>query len=55
MPEKEAYKFLIGGHYNFDAFKLYGAAQYMKNAPWIGGYSTKEVAPMLSSDISPVG
>ena len=55
MPEKEAYKFLIGGHYNFDAFKLYGAAQYMKNVPWIGGYSTKEVAPMLSSDISPVG
>ena len=50
MPGKDAYKVLVGGHYNFDAFKLYGSAQYMKNVPWIGGYSTKEVAPMLAED-----
>lgn len=49
-PVHDAYKFLVGGHYNFDAFKLYGTFQYMKNTPWIGGYSTKEVAPMLEAD-----
>lgn len=43
---KDAYKAIIGGHYAFDAFKLYGTVQYMKNMPWIGGYSTKEVAPL---------
>lgn len=48
-PGKDAYKFLIGGHYNFDIFKLYGTFQYMKNSPWIGGYSTKEVAPVLDT------
>ena len=36
----------MGGHYNFDAFKLYGSAQYMKNIAYIGGYSTKEFAPL---------
>lgn len=46
---EDAYKVLVGGHYDFQAFKLYGTAQYMKNIPWIGGYSTKEVAPMLDS------
>lgn len=46
---EDAYKVLVGGHYDFQAFKLYGTAQYMKNIPWIGGYSTKEVAPMLNS------
>ena len=52
LPSEDAYKFLIGGHYNFDVFKLYGTAQYMKNVPWIGGYSTKEVAPMLQEDMN---
>ena len=42
----DAYKVLVGGHYNFDAFKLYGSAQYMKNVAYIGGYSTKEFAPL---------
>lgn len=46
---EDAYKVLVGGHYDFETFKLYGTAQYMKNIPWIGGYSTKEVAPMLNS------
>lgn len=46
---EDAYKVLVGGHYDFGTFKLYGTAQYMKNVPWIGGYSTKEVAPMLGS------
>lgn len=46
---EDAYKVLVGGHYDFGTFKLYGTAQYMKNIPWIGGYSTKEVAPMLDS------
>ena len=47
---EDAYKVLVGGHYDFGTFKLYGTAQYMKNVPWIGGYSTKEVAPMLADD-----
>lgn len=47
---EDAYKVLVGGHYDFGTFKLYGTAQYMKNVPWIGGYSTKEVAPMLAGD-----
>lgn len=42
----DAYKAIVGGHYAFDAFKLYGTVQYMKNIPWIGGYSTKEFAPL---------
>lgn len=42
----DAYKVLVGGHYNFDSFKLYGSAQYMKNIAYIGGYSTKEFAPL---------
>lgn len=44
----DAYKVLIGGHYNFDSFKLYGSAQYMKNIAYIGGYSTKEFAPLAT-------
>lgn len=46
----DAYKAIVGGHYDFEAFKLYGTVQYIKNMPWIGGYSTKEVAPMLQAD-----
>lgn len=49
---EDAYKVLVGGHYDFGTFKLYGTAQYMKNVPWIGGYSTKEVAPMLAEDLT---
>lgn len=48
---EDAYKVLVGGHYDFGTFKLYGTGQYMKNVPWIGGYSTKEVAPMLAEDL----
>ena len=50
--EKDSYKALIGGHYDFGTFKLYGSAQYLKNVAYIGGYSTKEFAPMLASDIA---
>ena len=46
---RDAYKALIGGHYNFDSFKLYGSAQYMKNIAYIGGYSTKEFAPLAAT------
>lgn len=49
----DAYKVLVGGHYAFDAFKFYGTVQYMKNMPWIGGYSTKEVAPMAFGQTTP--
>ena len=42
----DAYKVFVGGHYNFDVFRLFGTVQYLKNMPWIGGYSTKEVAPL---------
>lgn len=44
----DAYKALVGGHVDFDLFKLYGTLQYMKHTPWIGGYSTKEVAPLAA-------
>ena len=44
----DAYKALVGGHVDFDLFKLYGTLQYMKHMPWIGGYSTKEVAPLAA-------
>ena len=46
QQSRNAYKVLVGGHYNFDSFKLYGSAQYMKNIAYIGGYSTKEFAPL---------
>ena len=46
QQSRDAYKVLVGGHYNFDTFKLYGSAQYMKNIAYIGGYSTKEFAPL---------
>ena len=48
----DAYKVLIGGHYNFDSFKLYGSAQYMKNIAYIGGYSTKEFAPLAAAQVT---
>lgn len=47
--EKDSYKALIGGHYDFGSFKLYGTAQYLKNVAYIGGYSTKEFAPLPMS------
>lgn len=46
--QKDAWKALAGGHVKFDAFKLYGAVEYMKNVPYIGGYSTKEWAPLAT-------
>lgn len=46
--DKDPFKVLVGGHYDFDLFKLYGTVQYLKNVPYIGGYSTKEFAPMAS-------
>ena len=49
---RDAYKALIGGHYNFDSFKLYGSAQYMKNIAYIGGYSTKEFAPLAAAQVT---
>ncbi len=49
---RDAYKALIGGHYNFDSFKLYGSAQYMKNIAYIGGYSTKEFAPLAVAQVT---
>ena len=51
QQSRDAYKVLVGGHYNFDAFKLYGSAQYMKNIASIGGYSTKEFAPLAIGQV----
>ena len=42
----DAYKVLLGGHYKFERFTLYGTVQYLKNVAYIGGYSTKEFAPV---------
>ncbi len=44
--DRDTYKVLVGGHYKFDSFKLFGSVQYLKNAMYIGGYSTKEFAPL---------
>lgn len=49
----DAYKVFVGGHYNFDVFRLFGTVQYLKNMPWIGGYSTKEVAPLALGSKGP--
>ena len=37
-------KALVGGHYDFGAFKGYATFQWMDNIQYIGGYSTKEFA-----------
>lgn len=42
--ENDSYKAIVGGHYNFGAFKAYAAVEYMDNVQYIGGYSTKEFA-----------
>lgn len=44
--QDDSYKAIVGGHYNFGAFKAYAAVEYMDNVQYIGGYSTKEFAPM---------
>lgn len=44
--DKDVWKALLGGHVNLDPVKLYGTVQYLKNTPYIGGYSTKEFAPL---------
>lgn len=50
LPGKDVWKALVGGHWKVDdGLKIYGSAQYLKNVPWIGGYSTKEFAPVLAS------
>lgn len=46
LTDKDTWKATVGGHYKFDRFTLYGTAQYLKNTKWIGGYSTKEYAPL---------
>ena len=42
----DSMKALIGGHYDFGSFKAYATVQYMDNIEYIGGYSTKEYAPL---------
>lgn len=44
----DTYKALVGGHYQFNQFKLYGTFQWMENVQYIGGYSTKLFAPRNS-------
>jgi predicted porin len=43
---KDWYRVYAGAHYDFSGFTLYGTAHYMKNVQYIGGYSTKEFAPL---------
>ena len=44
---KDTWKFLLGGHLKMDSWTLYGTFQYLKNTQYLGGYSTKEFAPVL--------
>lgn len=45
-------KVLVGGHYQFENnVKLYATAQYMNHVEWIGGYTTKEFAPMREGQV----
>lgn len=43
---KDTWKALVGGHVKLENLKVYGTLQYLKNAAYIGGYSTKEFAPL---------
>lgn len=52
-PDNGREEVFVGGHYNFDVFRLFGTVQYLKNMPWIGGYSTKEVAPLALGSKGP--
>ena len=45
---RDAYKVLLGGHYKFEPATVYGTVQYMKNIAYIGGYATKEFAPVTA-------
>lgn len=45
----DSMKALIGGHYDFGSFKAYATVQYMDNIEYIGGYSTKEYAPLAKA------
>lgn len=49
---RDQYKVLLGGHYKFDDFKLYGTTEYMKNVRYIGAFSTKELAPLACGQTS---
>lgn len=45
---KDTWKFMLGGHVKMDGWKLYGTFQYLKNTQYVGGYSTKEFAPVVA-------
>ena len=50
-PAKDQWKAIVGGHYRVnDDVKVYGTVQYLKNVTYIGGYSTKEWAPVKSAN-----
>lgn len=46
--QKDWYRVYAGAHYDFSGWTLYGTAHYMKNVKFIGGYSTKEFAPLAN-------
>lgn len=46
QSKDDQYRVYAGGHYDFDSWTAYATAHYMKNVDFIGGYSTREVAPM---------
>ena len=48
QSEKDTWKAMVGGNVKFEDFTLYGSIQYLKNTRWIGGYSTKEFAPVTA-------
>lgn len=53
---KDAWKALAGGHWKVDDdVKVFGTVQYLKNVPWIGGYSTKEWAPRANKEMLNMG
>ena len=55
QSEKDSWKAIVGGNMKFEDFKLYGSAQYLKNARSIGGYSTKEWAPVTAAQTTNLG
>lgn len=55
QSEKDSWKATVGGNMKFEDFKLYGSAQYLKNARSIGGYSTKEWAPVTAAQTTNLG
>lgn len=47
QSKDDSYRVYAGGHYTFDNWTAYATAHYLKNVDFIGGYSTREVAPMM--------